>query len=154
MVTITRHIFNNIFQTENFSAAKFATSYEEKMSFIMIPKSPKVWREVEKSNWAPLTPSYMCVKCRPHLKFVKAFWNLNCHGHIWIQKEDTFKWVQICYLTITLYQGCEGVKKITPKEEGGGEIHAAGQHARAQTQDLQFGRWKLLAACHSHCFDN
>ena len=29
MVTITRHIFINIFQTEQFSAVKFALSYEK-----------------------------------------------------------------------------------------------------------------------------
>ena len=35
MVTITRHIFINIFQTENFSAVKFAMGYEKKnMSFM------------------------------------------------------------------------------------------------------------------------
>ena len=42
MVTITRHIFINIFQMECFSAVKFAMGYEKSMSFLVIPKSPKV----------------------------------------------------------------------------------------------------------------
>ena len=42
MVTITRQVFTNIFQTEHFSAVKFAMGYEKNMSFLVIPKSPKV----------------------------------------------------------------------------------------------------------------
>ena len=48
MVTITRHIFLNIFQTEHFSSVKFAMGYEKNMSFPVIPKSPKVWKKVKK----------------------------------------------------------------------------------------------------------
>ena len=48
MVTITRHIFINIFQTECFSAVRFAMSHEKNMSFLVIPKSPKVWKKNEK----------------------------------------------------------------------------------------------------------
>ena len=48
MVTITRHVFINIFQTAHFSAVKFAMSYENNMSFLVVVKSPKVWKKVEK----------------------------------------------------------------------------------------------------------
>ena len=48
MVTITRHIFINIFQIEHFSAVKIAMGYEKNMHFFVIAKSPKVWKEVEK----------------------------------------------------------------------------------------------------------
>ena len=47
MVTITRHVY--IFQTEHFSAVKFAMGYEKNMSFLVISKSAKVWKkQVEK----------------------------------------------------------------------------------------------------------
>ncbi len=42
MVTITSKIFINIFQTVYFSAVKFTRSNEKNMSFLLIPKSPKV----------------------------------------------------------------------------------------------------------------
>ena len=48
MVTITRHVFINIFQTEHFSAVKFAIGYEKNMCFLVIAKSPEVWKKVEK----------------------------------------------------------------------------------------------------------
>ena len=54
MVTITRHIFINIFQTERFSAVKFSMGYDKNMSFFVIPKLPKVWKKVERYDWAPL----------------------------------------------------------------------------------------------------
>ena len=38
MVTITRHIFIDIFQTEHFSAVKFAMGYEKNISFLVIAK--------------------------------------------------------------------------------------------------------------------
>ena len=38
MVTITSHVFISIFQKEPFSVAKFYMSYEENMSFLVIPK--------------------------------------------------------------------------------------------------------------------
>ena len=53
MVTITRHLYINIFQTEHFSVVKFDMCYEKNMSFLVIPKSPKVWKNVEK-NWTGL----------------------------------------------------------------------------------------------------
>ena len=42
MVTITRHVFIYIVQTENISAVKFDTVYEKYMSFLLIQicKSP------------------------------------------------------------------------------------------------------------------
>ena len=54
MVTITRHVFNNIFQTKHLSAVKFVMGYGENMSFLVIPKFPVVWKKVEKIGWAPL----------------------------------------------------------------------------------------------------
>ena len=48
MVTITRHVFINTFQTERFSAVKFIMGYEKNMSFLVIPKSPNVGKNVEK----------------------------------------------------------------------------------------------------------
>ena len=45
MVTITKHIFINIFQIECFLAVKFAMAYDKNMSFLVIPKSPKVWKK-------------------------------------------------------------------------------------------------------------
>ena len=77
MVTIIRHVFINIFQTEHFSAVKFAKSYEKQMSFPVIPKSPRVWKKDEKiglgsfksssegvsnSNWVALWTGriYLC----------------------------------------------------------------------------------------------
>ena len=38
MVTITRHVFINIFQTKHFLAANFFTGYEKNMSFLVISK--------------------------------------------------------------------------------------------------------------------
>ena len=56
MVTITRHIFISIFQTEQFSAAKFVMGYAKNMSFLVIPKSSKVRKKLKKkSDWAPLS---------------------------------------------------------------------------------------------------
>ena len=48
MVTITRQVFIDFFQTKHFSAVKFYMGYEKNMSFHVIPKSPKVWKKVEK----------------------------------------------------------------------------------------------------------
>ena len=42
MVTITRQVFINIFQTEYFSGVKFAMGYEKNMSFLVKAKSPNV----------------------------------------------------------------------------------------------------------------
>ena len=50
MVTIIRHIFINIFQTENFLAVKFSMGYEKSMSFLVIAKSPKVWKKKVKDR--------------------------------------------------------------------------------------------------------
>ena len=40
--TITSHVFINIFQTEHFSAIKFAMGYEKNLDLLVIAKSPKV----------------------------------------------------------------------------------------------------------------
>ncbi len=42
MVTITSHIFTNIFRAVHFSAVKFTRYNEKNRSFLLIPKSPKV----------------------------------------------------------------------------------------------------------------
>ncbi len=42
MVTITSHIFMNIFQTVHFSAVKFTRGNEKNMIFLLIAKSLKV----------------------------------------------------------------------------------------------------------------
>ena len=42
MVTITRHVFFNIFQTDHFLDVKFTTRYEKNMRFLVIPNFPKV----------------------------------------------------------------------------------------------------------------
>ena len=54
MVTITRHVFINIFQMEHFSAVKFAMGYEKNMSFLVIAKSPKVWKKSWKDGLGSL----------------------------------------------------------------------------------------------------
>ena len=47
MVTITGHIVVSIvkFQIEHFSAFKFVMGYEKNMSYLVIAKSPKVWKK-------------------------------------------------------------------------------------------------------------
>ncbi len=47
MVTITSHIFTNIFRMVHFSAVRFTRGNEKNMSFLLIPKSPKVWEKSE-----------------------------------------------------------------------------------------------------------
>ena len=55
VVAITRHVFINFFQTEHISAVKFNMGYEKNMSFLVIPKSPKVWqKKLKKLDWASL----------------------------------------------------------------------------------------------------
>ena len=70
MVTITRHVFINIFQTEHLIhcvAVKFSVGYEKNMSFLVIAKSPKVWKKVEKIGRAPLISPV--IQFDPHPKF-------------------------------------------------------------------------------------
>ena len=49
-VTITRHmhVFINIFQTKHFSAVKFTMGYKKNMSFLVVTKSSKIGKKVEK----------------------------------------------------------------------------------------------------------
>ncbi len=47
MVTITSRIFINIFQTVHFPAVKFPRGNKKNRSFLLIPKSPKVWEKFE-----------------------------------------------------------------------------------------------------------
>ena len=48
MVTITNHNFISMFQKKKFWAVKVAMGYRKNMSFLVIPKSPKVSKKVEK----------------------------------------------------------------------------------------------------------
>ncbi len=54
MVTITSHIFINIFQMVHFSAVKFTRGNEKNMNFLLIPKSTKVWKKLTLLDRAPL----------------------------------------------------------------------------------------------------
>ena len=57
MVTVTRHVFTNIYQMQHLSTVKFDMGKEKNMSFLAIPKSPKSLKIVEKKkkkNWIPL----------------------------------------------------------------------------------------------------
>ena len=47
MVTITSHIFINISQMVHFSAVKFTRDNEKNMSFLLTPKSLKLWKKSE-----------------------------------------------------------------------------------------------------------
>ena len=55
MVTITRHVFFNILKTQQFSAMRFYMGYKKNMSFLVILKSAKVGKKVEKIGWTPLS---------------------------------------------------------------------------------------------------
>ncbi len=55
MVTITGHIFIQIFQTVQFSALKFTSGNEKNMCFLLIPKSPNVWKNLTQSDRAPIS---------------------------------------------------------------------------------------------------
>ena len=54
MVTITRHVFINIFQMEHFSAVKFVMDYEKNMSFLVVAKSPKIFEK----SWKDRTQGF------------------------------------------------------------------------------------------------
>ncbi len=69
MVTITSHIFRYIFQTVHFSAVTFTRGNEKNMSFLLISKSPKVWKNLKQSDRAPL----MCYTVQDSVQF-------NCHN--------------------------------------------------------------------------
>ena len=47
MVTITSHIFINTFQTVHFPAVKFTRGIAKNTSFLLIPRSLKVWEKSE-----------------------------------------------------------------------------------------------------------
>ena len=47
MVTITRHVFINVFQTIQFSAVKFDKGYDNNYSLLVIPKSPTVKKSLK-----------------------------------------------------------------------------------------------------------
>ena len=70
MVTITRHIFINIFQTENVSAVKFAMGYEKNLGFFVIPKTPKVGGKVEKIGLGSFKKQD--VNYCPHFEFINC----------------------------------------------------------------------------------
>ena len=56
MVTISKHVFINIFHMEHFSAVKFAMGYEKNMSFLVLEVS-KSFKKVEKIGLGSLTLS-------------------------------------------------------------------------------------------------
>ncbi len=47
IVTVTSHIFTNIFQMVHFPAVKFTRGNKKITSFLLTPKSPKVWEKSE-----------------------------------------------------------------------------------------------------------
>ena len=53
MVTITRHVFINIFRTKHFSAVKFDMGNKKNMSVLVIPKSLTVWKKSWKNQTGP-----------------------------------------------------------------------------------------------------
>ena len=53
MVTITRHIISNIFQTGRFSSMKFAMGYEKKRAFLCYQNCQKFEKKVEKIGLGP-----------------------------------------------------------------------------------------------------
>ena len=58
MVTLTRHVFINIFQTEHFSAVKFDMGYhgyEKNMGFLGYQNLQKFEKKLKKSDWASLS---------------------------------------------------------------------------------------------------
>ena len=78
MVTITRHIFINIFQTEHFLAVKCSIGYEKNMSFLnydsKISKSLK--KNVKRWDWAPLIiiSQYLPGRCQQFSKMFSCQW--------------------------------------------------------------------------------
>ena len=50
MVKVTWHIFIYIFQTEHLLAMKYGTDYEKNMSFLVIPRSLKIWKKLKKKR--------------------------------------------------------------------------------------------------------
>ncbi len=76
MVTITSHIFTNIFQMVYFSAVKFTRGNEKNMSFLLIPKSQKVWKKSEAIR--PGTFKYWRCQNMWNLKidFEDIFWDI------------------------------------------------------------------------------
>ena len=71
MVTITRRCFINIFQTLNFLAVKFHLDYKKNMSFLMIPKSPKVGKKLKRLDWSSL-------RYQKFVNLVETKWKLSC----------------------------------------------------------------------------
>ena len=88
-VTITRHVFINIFQVEQFSAVKFDKGYEKNISFLVMPKSQKVWKQFEKSDWAPWSRrrseiANMCLFSDWNLAIYKC-WQIQINtAHTWL----------------------------------------------------------------------
>ena len=79
MVSITRHTSMNILQMEHFSAVKLAMGLRKNVSILVIPKSQKFEKIVEKSNWAPLI-TYLLTGIK-HIRlfivfFFKFFFNI------------------------------------------------------------------------------
>ncbi len=93
---LTSHIFINIFHTVHFSAVKFTRGNEKKMSFLLIPKSPKVWKKSEAIGPGTFKCLFLYVQSlndltrhfaitinlidRPYLLFIKLCLSLTGHG--------------------------------------------------------------------------
>ena len=80
MVTITRHVFTNIFQTDHFPAVTFSMGYEKNMSFFVIAKSPKVWKRLKRLDWASLTASLATYSPKDSFKILLLTWKSPFNG--------------------------------------------------------------------------
>ena len=58
MVTITRHVFINIFQTKHFLAVNFSMGYEKNMCFLVIAKDRSGLFKYSNSRGVGQDPSY------------------------------------------------------------------------------------------------
>ena len=114
MVTITKHIFINIFQTEHFSGVRFAMGFEKNMGLLVIAKSPKVWKKkLEKIGlgsfnkpprwWCPVFSMLGCILLLQHfqhnenifLDFIVTFRSNNVWGLHICEKRNGKKWKHI-----------------------------------------------------------
>ena len=91
MVAITRHVFINIFQSEHFSAPKFAMGYEKNMSFLVIRKSPKVW----KKSWKDRTGLPVTCSLSYYMEFLPVTLLLCSFAERQSDISGCYAWIQI-----------------------------------------------------------
>ena len=86
MVTITRHVFINIFQTEHVSSVKFAMDYEKNVSFFVIGKSPKVWKKSWKDRMGSfkLHYNFSFLSWLSQVEILAIMPMCSLIGHMWI----------------------------------------------------------------------